>query len=79
MRYLNRWTLSGIWLASMIVAWVTLVPGLVSSSTWLIGTLAGPVVLVGAATFWETGRPTPSFGQSQATADAVKAAAGRRR
>ncbi len=79
MGYLNRWSMSGLWVAAMVVAWFTLVPGVVSPSTWVIATVAGPVLLVGAATFWETARPTPSFRQSQATADAAKAAAGQRR
>lgn len=70
MGYLNRWSMSCLWVSAMVVAWFTLVPGLISPSTWVVATLAGPVLLVGAGTFWESGRPTPSFGQSQAAADA---------
>lgn len=76
MSYVNRWSMSCLWVATMMAAWFTVVPSLLSPSTWLIGTLAGPVLLIGTATFWETGRPTPSFRQSQATADAAKTAAG---
>jgi preprotein translocase subunit SecY len=79
MRYLNRWSLSCIWVAAMIVAWFNLVPSVLSPSTWIVATLAGPVLLIGAGTFWDTGRPTPSFRQSQAKADAANALAGRRR
>ncbi|MGE5358293.1 MAG: hypothetical protein ACM3NQ_04695 [Bacteroidales bacterium] len=82
MRYLNRWSMSCMWVAAMIVAWFALVPGELSVSTWFVITLAGPILFVGAGTFWESGRPTPSFGQSQASQaapDVPKApAAGRR-
>jgi hypothetical protein len=79
MRYLNRWSMSCIWVAAMVVAWFTLVPSVLSSSTWIVVTVAGPVLFIGAGTFWETGRPTPSFRQTQAKAEAANAAAGRRR
>jgi len=79
MRYLNRWSVSCVWVAAMIVAWFIAVPSVVSASTWLVATVAGPIFLIGAATFWETGRPTPSFRQSQAEADATSASAQRRR
>jgi hypothetical protein len=71
--------MSCVWVAAMIVAWFSLVPSVLSASTWVITTIAGPVLLVGTATFWEAGRPTPSFLQSEATADAAKPAAGRPR
>lgn len=79
MEYLNRWSMSGLWVAAMVVAWFTLVPGVISASTWVVLTLGGPVVLVGVAVLVESSRPTPSLGQSQATADAAKAAAGGRK
>jgi len=79
MTYLNRWSVSCAWVAAMIVAWFTLVPTVLSASSWLVATVAGPVFMVGAATFWDTGRPTPSFRQSQAEAEAVDAAARRPR
>jgi hypothetical protein len=75
MRYLNRWSMSCIWVAVMIGAWFTLVPSVLSSSTWIFTTLAGPMLLVGGGMFWDSTRPTPSFRQSQATADARLAAA----
>jgi hypothetical protein len=78
MRYVNRWWLSCIWVAAMIAAWFTLVPDLLSPSTWVVATLAGPMLLVGGAAFWEGARPTQSFRQSQAVADARDAAAARR-
>lgn len=79
MGYLNRWSMSCLWVAAMILAWFNVDPSLLSPSTWLIGALAGPVLIVGTATFWDTARPTPSFGQSQATGDAAKVATGQRR
>ncbi len=79
MGYLNRWSMSCLWVAAMILAWFNVVPSLLSPSTWLIGALAGPVLIVGTATFWETARPTPSFRQSQATGEAAKVATGQRR
>lgn len=78
MEYLNRWSMSCIWLAAMAVVWFTLVPGVLSASTWVVATIAGPVLLIAVGTFWETGRPTPSFRQSQAVADARDVAAARR-
>jgi hypothetical protein len=71
--------MSCLWVAAMIAAWFSVVPTLLSPSTWLIATLAGPVLLVGTATFWDTGRPTPSFRQSQAIADASQEAAAAQR
>lgn len=79
MRYANRWLMSCIWVAAMIVAWFTMVPGALSPSTWVVTTLAGPVLLVGAGAFWEGRRPTPSFGQSRAAADALDLREGPRR
>lgn len=80
MRYLNSWSISCIWVATMIVAWFTIVPGVLSPSTWVVATLAGPVLLVAAGAFWEAGRPTPSFRQSQAAAaDPPEVGAARRR
>jgi hypothetical protein len=78
MRRLNRWSLSCAWVIAMVVAWFTLVPGVLSASSWAVATVAGPIFLFGAATFWETGRPTPSFGQAQAEAEATAAAAAKR-
>lgn len=78
MAYLNRWSMSCLWVAAMIVAWFTLVPGVVSPSTWVVLTLGGPIVLVGAAAFAESSGPTPSLGQTQATADAARVAAEQR-
>jgi hypothetical protein len=78
MRYLNRWSLSCIWVAAMTVLWFNLVPSVLSVSTWVVATIAGPVLLIGAGTFWETARPTPSFRQSEAVADARAVAAARR-
>jgi hypothetical protein len=75
MRYLNRWSMSCTWVAAMIVAWFALVPGVLSLSTWVIATLAGPVLLVAAGALWDGGRQTPSFRQSEAAADARDAAA----
>jgi hypothetical protein len=79
MSYLNRWSASCIWVAAMITAWFTFAPGLLSASTWVVVTAAGPVLLVGAATLLDAGRPTPSFRQSQAEVEAANAAAQRRR
>lgn len=79
MRYLNRWSVSCAWVVAMIVAWFTLVPNMLSASTWAVGMVAGPVLLVGAATFREAGRPTPSFRQTQAESDAADLAAGGRK
>lgn len=73
MKYLNRWSMSCFWVAAMIGAWFTLVPELLSTSTWFVATLAGPVLLVGAGAFWETAQPSPSFRQSQAAADVPEA------
>jgi hypothetical protein len=78
MRYLNRWLLSCIWVAAMIGAWFTLVPNVLSASTWILATLVGPVLLVGGGAFWQSGRPTPSFRQSQAVADARDTATARK-
>lgn len=79
MQYLNRWSLSAIWLAVMTVAWPALVPGVLSASTWILAAVGGAVLFVGVSAFWEASRPTPSFRQSQVTADARDAATGRRR
>lgn len=69
MRYLNRWSMSCIWVAAMVVAWFGLVPSLLSPGFWVLATIAGPVLLLGGGVFWENKRPTPSFRQSQVTAD----------
>jgi hypothetical protein len=79
MRYLNRWSLSCVWLAAMWAAWLALVPGVLSPSTWVLTAIAGPVLIVGSAALWETSRPTPSFRQSQVAAEARDAAAAGRR
>jgi hypothetical protein len=74
MKYLNRWSMSCTWVAVMIGAWFVLVPSVLSPSSWIFTTLAGPVMLIGGGMFWETTRPTPSFRQSQATVEARGAA-----
>jgi hypothetical protein len=79
MKFLNRWSMSCIWVAVMIGAWFVLVPSVLSPSTWILATLAGPLMLVGGGMFWDTTRPTPSFRQSQATADARGAAVSEKR
>jgi hypothetical protein len=76
MKQLNRWSASGIWVAAMGVAWFTLVPSVLSVSSCAMAAVAGPIFIVGAATFWESRRPDPSFRQSQAEAATQ---AGRRR
>ncbi len=78
MRYLNRWSVSGTWVALMAVAWPVLVPDVLAVSTWILTAIAGPVLCVGGASLWESSRPTPSFGQSQLAADAREAAVRRR-
>jgi hypothetical protein len=78
MQYVNRWSLSAVWVAAMVVAWFALVPGALSVSSWALAVIGGPILLVGAATFWESSRPTPSFGQSRAAADSPQEAAPRR-
>jgi hypothetical protein len=54
----------------MIGGWFTLVPGMLSPSTWMIATVGGPVFLVGVSAFLDAGHPTPSFGQSRAVEEA---------
>ena len=78
MRYLNRWSLSGFWVALMLVAWPALVPDELAVGTWILTTVAGPVLFVGVAMFWEESRPTPSVGQARVAVDARDAAARRR-
>lgn len=78
MRYLNRWSMSCLWVAVMSVAWFALVPSVLSLSSWAMAMIGGPVLLVGAAMLWESSRPTPSFGQAQAVADSLREAAPRR-
>jgi lysylphosphatidylglycerol synthetase-like protein (DUF2156 family) len=79
MSHLNRWSASCIWVAAMMVAWFTLVPSVLSASNWILATVAGPIFLIGAAAFWDAGRPTPSFRQVEAEAEAANAVASRRR
>lgn len=74
MRYVNRWSASCVWVAAMIGIWFVLVPTVLSSSSWAIATLGGPVFLVGASAFWDAGRPTPSLRQSRAEAEATETA-----
>jgi hypothetical protein len=78
MKYLNRWSLSCIWVAVSAVAWIALVPSVLSVSSWAMAAVAGPIFIVSAATYWETSRPTPSFRQSQVEAEAANPAGGRR-
>jgi hypothetical protein len=79
MNYINRWSASSIWVATMIGAWFTLVPRTLSASNWVVATVTGLVILFGAATLWEANRPTPSFGQARAEEEAASASASRRR
>jgi len=62
----------------MIAVWSTLAPSVFSASTLVVTTVAGVVLLVGGAMFWETSRPTPSFRQSQVQAETTNSTAGRR-
>jgi hypothetical protein len=71
MRYLNRWSAACGWLAAMAVAWFTLVPSVLSLSSWVFAVAGGEVLIIGGAMFWESSRPTPSPGQARAAADAA--------
>jgi hypothetical protein len=73
MKYVNRWSVSCLWVAAMIGGWFALVPGVLSTGSWVIATVGGPVLLVGVSAFLDAGHPTPSFGQSRAVEEAEAA------
>jgi hypothetical protein len=77
MRYVNRWSVTAVWVAAVVVAWLAL-PDLLSVSTWALALVGIPLLLLAAGTFWEGSRPVPSFGQSR-VADSSEEAAPRRR
>lgn len=79
MPYLTRWSLSGLWVALMLAVWLAVVPDALAVGTWILTTVAGLVLLVGGAMFWEASRPTPSVGQARVAVDEGAAAAARKR
>lgn len=79
MRNVNRWSVTSVWVAAMMVVWFALVPNALSVSSWVMAIVGGPILLISAATLWENSRPTPSFGQLRAVAESRPEAAPRRR
>lgn len=57
MTQLDCWPTSGGWVAGMTVAWFTLVPSVLSANAWALAAVAGPILIVSAATFRATRRP----------------------
>lgn len=76
---MNRWFASGIWVAAMIGAWFTFVPAVLSASSWVVTTLAGPLFLVGGAAWWNAGGPNPSWRQAEQPAEPAPASPRSRR
>jgi|WetSurMetagenome_2_1015567.scaffolds.fasta_scaffold29000_4 hypothetical protein len=79
MEYVNRWSVTSVWVAAVVLAWFAPAPNPHSVSNLALALVGGPILLIGAATLWETSRPAPSFGQLRAVADARPVAAPRRR
>jgi hypothetical protein len=63
----------------MTGAWFALVPAVLSTSSWMVVTLAGPIFLVAASVFWDAHRPAPSFLQSRTQSEAAEAVGQERR
>jgi hypothetical protein len=67
--YVNRWTVVLGWTALMTVAWTVLVPGWLSTSSFIMLCLTGPVLLVAGSALLSAQRPSPSIRQVRAMLD----------
>lgn len=74
-RFLNRWTALCAWIVLMGAAWVLLVPGAMSVSSFAVVALTGPLLVVVLSMLWRSQQPEPSVGQRRVEADEADMAA----
>lgn len=68
-RIVNRWTAVFGWTVMMLIVWSLFVPRGLSVGSFVLLCLAGPLLLVAGAMFWNAQRPSPSIRQIRATLD----------
>jgi hypothetical protein len=74
-RFLNRWIALGAWVVLMGAAWLLLVPGALSVSSFAVVAVTGPLLVVVLSMLWRSQQPEPSVGQRRVEADEADMAA----
>ena len=65
--YINRWTAVVAWLVLMLIVWALFMPRTLSTGTFTMLTLTGPLLILAGSALWTAQRPSPSIRQVRAT------------